>query len=129
MLVTSLLYALGHVALGLQLAAAQFPAAVVLWLVSFGISYYLGAEVAPGLAGTNGRPLFRAMAYANVPRALVVLLLIPGVGVWLGLAAVGLTLAAYTPATMETSIWTCARRPRSRWRRTSPRWSASRWCC
>ena len=100
-LVTSLLYALGHVVLGLQLAAAQLPAAVVLWLVSFGITYYLGAEVAPGLAGTSGWPLFRAMAYANVPRALVVLLLVPGVGAWLALAAVALTLAAYTSAIME----------------------------
>ena len=101
-LATSFLYALGHVTLGLQFAAAQFPAAVVLSLVSFGITYYLGAEVAPGLAGTGRRPVFRAMAYANIPRALVVLLLVPGVGAWLAVAAMGLTLVAYTLAIVET---------------------------
>lgn len=101
-LVTSLLFALGHLALGFELAAAQFPAAVLLWLVSFGTTYYLGIEVAPGLAGTSGRQLFRAIAYANVPRALFLLLLVPGAGAWLGLAAIGLTLTAYTFAITET---------------------------
>lgn len=101
-LATSLLYAFGHVGLGLQFALAQFPAAVVLWLVSFGITYYLGAEVAPGLAGTSARPVFRAMAYANVPRALVVLLLVPGAGAWLAVTAMALTLVAQTLAIEET---------------------------
>ena len=46
--------------------------------------------------------MFRAIAFANVPRALVVLLLVPGVGAWIALAAMGLTLIAYTQAIMET---------------------------
>jgi hypothetical protein len=101
-ILTSLLYAIGHARLGVELALAQFPAAAVLWAVSLGVTYYLGTEVAPGLHGSGWRRVFRAVAFANVPRALVVLLLIPGAGAWLALAGVAITLVAYTQAIMET---------------------------
>ena len=101
-LVTSALYAIGHLRLGIEMAAAQFPAALVLWAASFGIAYYLGTEVAPGLHGTKALRVFRALAYANVPRALALLLIIPFGAIWVGLVVIGLTLATYTVALMET---------------------------
>lgn len=98
---SGLLYALGHLGLGIQMVAAQFFGAMVLWAVSLGVTYYLGTEVAPGLHNTTWLRTFRALAFASVPRALVLLLILPGVGIWFAAGAITLMIAAYTQAIQE----------------------------
>ena len=95
------LFALGHLGLGLQMVAAQFLAAIVLWLIGLGITFYLGTEVAGGLHDSTLLRTFRVLAFASVPRALVLLLVLPGVGIWFAAAAMALTVAAYTQAIQQ----------------------------
>ena len=91
------LFALGHLGLGLQMVAAQFLAAIVLWLIGLGITFYLGTEVAGGLHDSTLLRTFRVLAFASVPRALV----LPGVGIWFAAAAMALTIAAYAQAIQQ----------------------------
>jgi len=94
-------FALGHLWLGLDMVAAQFLGGIVLWLVGLGICYYLATEVAPGLHNSTWLRTFRVLAFASVPRALVLLLIVPGVGIWFAAAALALMVAAYTQAVQQ----------------------------
>ena len=80
------------------MVAAQFMGGIVLWLVGLGICYYLGTEIAPGLHDSTWLRAFRVLAFASMPRALVLLLIVPGVGIWFAAAAMALMVTAYTQA-------------------------------
>jgi hypothetical protein len=100
-LLTTLAYAIGHLTLGVQAAAMQFVGGAVIWGISVVITYYLATVETPGLVRTSKRRAVRTLAFANVPRGLTILLLMPVLGAWIAIAATALTVLAYAQAIDE----------------------------